>query len=251
MAIKRKGIVAVPGEFSYGDVVEIKDAEELRMAAERQPIIMLTHGHPPDGVPSAKDVIGTLHQRWNDEHQRVDGEFWFHEEKIPDSIREKIANYEPVGISPGFMIDGIDDGVQRGIVYTHLAVLDEDDPRCPLGQCGVNIRMDSKGTRQVRFDQRTHLDSPPPDPKPQEEASGEPEPQPEPDVAPSEPASEEDEQPAEQKPEEVIQEPTLETVQREAEVVIPASVATPKKGELEMVDGYYRYVPKAYRTEND
>jgi hypothetical protein len=249
MAIKRKGIVAKPGEYSYGDVTEIKDAEELRMAAERQPIIMLTHGHPHDGIPSAKDVIGTLNQKWNDNDQRVDGEFWFHEEKIPDTIREKLVNYEPVAISPGFMIDGVEEGVQRGIVYTHLAVLDEDDPRCPLGECGVNIRMDSEGSRQRRLDQKTELPNPPPTEKPPAAEPAETEPQPEPTPEPSEPEVETT-PPAEQKPEVQEQEPEApEPVQREPETPIPNATIVVEQGDIQDVDGWKTYVPKAYRDK--
>jgi len=247
MALKRKGIVAVPGEYKYGENTEIKTAEELKKAAERQPIITLTKGHPVDGMPSAKDIIGTLSQKWNEERQRVEGEFWFHEESIPDSIREKIVNLEPLAISPGFMIDGIEDGVQKGIVYTHMAVLEEEDPRCPLDTCGINLRMDSKedAARLYRFDQKAELEAPAPP-----EESKEPEPTPPVEEAAEAPPVEEPEPPAEHKPE-VQDEPAPEEAvqEREPEVVIPPSVEV--KNDLQKVGKFYEYVPKAYRTKEN
>ena len=243
--IKRKGILAKPGAYKYGELTEIKDAEELRLAAERQPIFMVTYGHPVDGMPSAKDVIGTVSQRWNKDKQRVDGEFWFHEEKIPDSIKDKIVNLEPVSISPGFMIDGIEEGVQRGIVYTHLAVLDDEDPRCPLGECGVNIRMDSKDSREVRYDQKTDLEAPEPEPeKEPEPAEAEPEPQEQAEAPP-----EEKEEPTVQENLEVAKEPEPEEIPREPEVVIPVSSSEKDDSGLSFDGRTYTYVSKRFRDE--
>ena len=248
--LKRKGVIAVPGEYKYGDMTEIKDPEELRLAVERQPIIMITHGHPVDGMPSAKDVIGTVSQKWNEKAQRVEGEFWFHEEKIPESVRDRIVNLEPVSISPGFMIDGIEENVQKGIVYTHVAVLDDEDPRCPLGECGVNIRMDSKEpARLLRYDQKTELAAPEPDPEPEPEAA---EAEPEPAQAEEEAPPVEAEPPAEQKPEVTEKEAVVEDIPREPEVVIPTSaVAREDDSGLVMVDGAYTYIPKMFRDKKE
>jgi hypothetical protein len=200
-------------------------------------------------MPAAKDVIGTLSQKWDEDNQRVNGEFWFHEEKIPDTIKEKIVNRQPVAISPGFMVDGIEDGVQKGIVYTHVAVLDEEDPRCPLGECGVNLRMDSKEEHLIRYDQKSEV---PPEP----EKTSEPEPveaeqEPPEEQEPPQEIEETTEEPAEQKPE--VQEQEPEQVQREPEVILPVSQpATEELPEgIRMVDGAYEWVPKAYRQRED
>ena len=248
MALKRRGIIAVPGEYRYGEVIEKKTAEELRAAAERQPIIMLTRGHPVDGVPSAKDVIGTVSQKWNDELQKVTGEFWFHEEKIPESIRAKIVNNEPVAISPGFMVDSIEDNIQKGIVYTHMAVLEEEDPRCPLGKCGVNIRVDSRDgqSRSLRLDQKTEIVAPPAEPQRQEPATPAP--------APAKVAEQKTEAPpVEQKPESKVEVTPPEArpeVQRAPEVVIPVP-ETVTQHDYEMVDGWVKYVPRPYRRTTE
>ena len=152
MAIKRKGVVAVPGEYVYGDRTERKSAEELRAAAERQPILALTYGHPTGGLPKASDFIGTVAQKWNEEKQRVDGDFWFYDE-IPDAIREKIVNEWPTPISAGFTVESVQDSAQKGIFYTHIAVLkDSEDPKCPLGKCGVNVRMESNSPVDYRYE---------------------------------------------------------------------------------------------------
>ena len=262
MAIKRRGIVATPGTYKYGENTEVKTAKELREAAERQPIIMLTKGHPVDGMPSARDVIGTVSQKWNEQKQRVDGEFWFHDENTPDNIRENIVNMHPVSISPGFMIDRIGEhGEQEGIVYTHLAILDDEDPRCPLGTCGVNIRMDSKdGPRMARFDQKTDLEPPAEPAKKEGTPVAEHKPEPpsstkeeaplvakEPVVDTAEVTAEPE--PAVHKPE--VAEQEQEEVPREPEVVIPASTTSRDNSGIVMVDGRYEYIPKLYRTNNN
>ena len=249
MAIKRRGVVAVPGEYRYGTSIEKKTAEELRAAAERQPIIMLTKGHPADGMPSTSDVIGTVSQKWNEERQRVEGEFWFHEEKVPDSIRAKIVNNEPVAISPGFMVDEVSpDGVQRGIVYTHMAILTEEDPRCPLGTCGVNVRMDSKDGRShnLRFDQKTELEPAPKETKAPEEPKKVVA-----EVTPVEAPKAQD-KPAEQKPE--VEIPKKEPVKPPEtplvpEVIIPVPASNGPHEEWETHGTVIKYVPRVYRTK--
>lgn len=161
MAVKRKGILAVPGTYNFGDRHEVKTAEELKLAAERQPIIPLTLGHPTDGIVRASDFIGTVSQKWNEKKRRVDADFWFYDE-IPDDVRNKIINEWPTPISAGYHIESLDDGVQKGIFYTHIAVLkDSDDPKCPLGTCGVNVRMESNLTdTSYRYEQATDPDIP-------------------------------------------------------------------------------------------
>jgi len=160
MAIKRKGILARPGKYRYGDHEEVKTAEELRAAAERQPIIVLTRGHPPNGIPTADRYMGTVSQKWSDRENAVIGDFWFYEEYTPPYIREKIVNEEPVPISAGFTLEKVENGVQKGILYTHVAVLDGENPVCPLGQCGVNVPVRAEAEEAniiMRYEQQTQL----------------------------------------------------------------------------------------------
>jgi hypothetical protein len=156
MALKRRGILARPGTYRYGDKTEVKTAEELKKAAERQPIIALTLGHPSGGIPKASDFIGTVNQKWNEQRQRVDAEFWFYDE-VPEEVRSRIVNQWPTPISAGFTVESVENGTQKGIFYTHIAVLkDSEDPKCPLGQCGINVRMESNLTEDnYRYEQAT------------------------------------------------------------------------------------------------
>lgn len=121
----------------------------------------MTLGHPKGGIPRASDFIGTVNQKWNDAKQRVDAEFWFYDE-VPDEVRDKIVNGWPTPISAGFTVDTIEDSAQKGMFYTHVAVLrDSDDPKCPLGQCGINVRMESNSmTDQYRYEQATDPSDP-------------------------------------------------------------------------------------------
>lgn len=160
MALKRKGVLAKPGEYTYGDVTETKTAKELQAAVERQPIIMLTQGHPTSGFPSASDFIGTVSQSWDDETNSVLGDFWFYEESVPMSVRRKLEHHEPVPISAGFAIDDVVDGEQKGIIYTHIAVLEEEEPVCPLDQCGVNVRQETSSMPDMRYEEKQDITDP-------------------------------------------------------------------------------------------
>lgn len=154
MAVKRKGILARPGEYTYKDRgTELKTYEELKAAAQRQPILTLTYGHPADGVPRAKDFIGTVTQKPNDKKQVIEGDFWFYDETPPE-ILERIVNDWPTPISAGFTVDTVEDAAQKGISYTHVAIIrDSADPKCPLDKCGVNVRMESNNPTDYRYEQ--------------------------------------------------------------------------------------------------
>ena len=134
--IKMRGTLAVPGEHTKGEDTYIKSAGELKEAAFRQPILKLTYGHV-DGDPLPDQQIGTVSQKWCEKTQRVLGEFWFHEEKIPEVLRKRIDNGESIPISADYEADVDEEGNQSGFNYTHVAVLDGENPVCPIEKCGV------------------------------------------------------------------------------------------------------------------
>ena len=249
--IKMRGVLAAPGEYKYGDTVEVKTAQELKDAAMRFPIVPLSYGHTLDNLqPTASTQIGTVSQKWSEEQQRVLGEFWLFEEKIPEKLRTKIDNGEPIPISAGIMLDAVDeDGTQRGISYTHVAVLEGEDPKCPLDTCGIHMRVESD--RLSRLEQST--DIPPPEPAAEREEEHEVAQVEAPPVEKEEPAPEEPkpEAPVEQKPEEEPSEQTQvreEEVRLEPEVVIPVEAPVAQK-HFEVIDGNYVFVPEVFKQK--
>ena len=138
--IKRKGTLAVAGEHTKGEATYIKTAEELKEAAFRQPILKLTYGHVT-GDPSPEQQIGTVSQKWCEKTQKVLGEFWFHDEKIPEVLRQKLDNGEHIPISADYSANVDEEGNQSGFNYTHVAVLDGENPVCPIEKCGVFERL--------------------------------------------------------------------------------------------------------------
>lgn len=167
----RDGIFAVPGEYTYGETVEVKTAAEIKASVERQPQIMLTLGHPkitdenPLGEPRLEDFIGVANLEWNPAKQRADvskasfyDEHWY---KIPESLQRNIVNNGPISTSAGISDLQIVNGEQEGILYSHLAVLrDDQEGICPLGKCGL-IRRESKNMSERRYEQRRELNEEP------------------------------------------------------------------------------------------
>jgi hypothetical protein len=159
--ILRTGVLIRPGEYTYSNgVVEVKTAAELKVAAERQPSFMITMGHPADDL-NISDYLGRVNQTWDEENQLVKGEFLFYEEhfdKIPENIRKKIVNGDPLSISSGFSVEEVVNGVQTGILYDHLALLKEgEDAICPTSKCGINIRTESNTMSDKRYEQTSEL----------------------------------------------------------------------------------------------
>lgn len=173
-----RGILARPGAYMYKWGTEIKTYEELKRAFERTPSLMLTLGHPltPNGkprIPEERDFIGRVDAVFNDERQVIegvfkpyDGKYW---ERIPEHIRQKIVNDEPYGISLGYPQPLIVNGEQTDMLFNHCAVLrDGEDPTCPLGECGINVRLESSTGEIItmRYEQATSTrDEPEPEGK--------------------------------------------------------------------------------------
>lgn len=151
--LKVKGIFAYPGAIQFGGKTEIVTAEELMKATQRCPIIPIVGSHPVSGLPMAKDVIGTLHQKYDQANQRVNFEAWFHEESVDQELAEKLQRDQFVPISPGYTIDSLDmtpeGNIQVGRMYTHAAVVDK--PR--REGVGFNARAESdESSPLLRYD---------------------------------------------------------------------------------------------------
>ena len=168
MAIKRDGIVARPGTHKRGGMDEVVTAEQLKRAIQIQNRIPLILGpHPAGGIMNPLDAIGTVTQRWNDAEQRVDGEFWFFNESeeelrkwllIPQSIRDRIVNYDRVPLSASYQIGKIEEGIQIGRLYDHLALNVEN----PMHEdVGVNVRMEAELPENYRIESESEISEAP------------------------------------------------------------------------------------------
>ena len=256
MAIKMRGVVAAPGEYKYGDTVEVKTEEELKRDVKERPFVPLTYGHvqpiynEDSGTWDIDDdlIIGSVYRRWSNRDKRVNAKVNFYEEKTPAVLKKKIDNGEKIPISAGIFLDSVDENhIQRGIETTHIAVLEGESPTCPLERCGLDIREEGGG-RVRRLEQQTALE--PSAPKAAEKEEEE---------VPLEPAEAVSEPP---KPEEapVEQTPQVESddVEQVAEieeevplvpdVVIPATVPIVQKP-FRMVDGNYEFTPDVFKQK--
>jgi len=260
MAIKMRGVVAAPGKYTYGDTIEIKTEEELKKDVRARPFVPLTYGHvqpiydEDSGTWNIDDdlIIGSVYRKWSKRDKRVNAKVNFYEEKTPVRIKQKIDNGEKIPISAGIFLDSVDtDNIQRGIETTHIAVLEGENPTCPLDICGLDIREESSG-RIRRLEQQTSLENPPAEKEaeaPLEEAET-----PVPDVEPVEAEPEQpkpEEVPTDQKisPEVSDEEQEVE-VPLEPEVIIPTAVPVVQKP-FDIIDGNYVFTPDVFKQKQE
>ena len=239
MIIKRKGTLAVPGEHTKGETTYMKTAEELKEAAFRQPILKLTYGHV-EGDPTPEQQIGTVSQKWSEEYQKVLGEFWFNDKVIPETLRTRLDSGERIEISADYdaLID--EHNNQSSLNYTHIAVLDGDNPVCPIEKCGIFERLP--------FSESGDITPPEPEAEKEPEEAAEPEPVPD-EVTEPEPEETEPEPPAVEKTEEPVEQAPEEEVRVEPEVVIPIESAVVQKGPGEFVDDNYVFVHEIFKQQ--
>jgi len=183
----------------------------------------------------------------------VDGLFWFYDE-VPDEIKNKVVNGWPTPISAGFTVDKVENGTQKGLFYTHIAVLkDTEDAKCPLGKCGVNVRMESNSPTDYRYEQAQNPDPEAKPAKPAEKVPATVSDDLKAEIAELKRSVREvleryapKEQPAVPKPEEKTKtaevEETKETTPEPPipKKVIPAGPSTAKKGNLN-ADGWFEF----------
>ena len=176
--LEYRGILARPGPYKYKWGTEVKTWEELKKAFQRTQELKLTLGHPltPDGRPrlaTVEDYLGRVIPVINEEKQVIEGLFRFHDEewdKIPEHLREKIVNDLPIEISAGFNPGKVINGSMTGMLYDHVALLaDGENPICPLGECGINVRLESdSGDSIMTYEQATSTRDEPEEPAQEE-----------------------------------------------------------------------------------
>lgn len=248
----RRGILARPGDYKYKDTVEVQTAEELKASVDRQPSIMLTLGHPGDS-PNISDYIGRVDQTWNEDRQHVDAVFSFYDDhwlEIPENLRSKIVGGGKIPISAGISVVEVADGVQKGILYDHVALLrDGESPVCPLGECGINLER-GFNTMERRYQQETTIGGESTESSPE---SAQPEASSEVDGLKAEIAAltakfaeltAAREPVVEQTPEEPAQVETAEEPAPVPEMVIPAGVSKPPHRWTENESGHIVIIPK-------
>ena len=200
-----------------------------------------------DGLePNAEMQIGTVSQRVNEAEQKIDGELWLFPEKCPEKLKIRIDNGEKIPISAGILLDSLDeDGTQRGIQYTHVAVLEGEDPKCPLDKCGFNLRLESND-RLLRLEQQTDAEIKQPKAEPETEAT----PAKEEPTTVEEPEAEQPktETPVEQKPAETDEQVQPEVqAPPEPEIIIPPDVPQVQKPFTVDAEGNYVWVLDAHK----
>lgn len=161
MAIKRRGIIARPGVHKRLDgTEEVITAQELKEAVQFQNRIPLVLKHPPNGSIDPKDRFGTATQKWNEEKQVVDGEYWFFEEpeywnKIPKDLQKLILDERQAikTLSAGYRVPKKWEGDYKPRQWDHIAI-DENNPMQNIGIEG-SVRMESNFPEDFRIESET------------------------------------------------------------------------------------------------
>jgi len=251
--LKMRGVFAVPGIYEKNGVRYVKTAEELKDAAERYPILPITFGHTNTSEPPPPSAqIGTMKQSWSEAQQKAIAEFWFDKKKMPEVLRSRAYNAERLPLSAWFLADSKDEeDALHGIAYSHVAMLEGEDPVCPLTECGAFVVAESKtSSRQVFVERLQDLEPA------QEDKEQEPEvaPEPTPDVAAVEEEAPKTEPPAEENLAESDAQEQVHEVVLEPETIIPAEVSqveVQKNRPFDVVDGKYVFVPQIFKQQQE
>jgi len=162
LAYKRKGIIARPGIHTKWDgTTEVITAQELKEAVQFQNRIPIVLKHPVSGYIDPKDRVGTVSQKWNEEKQVVEAEFWFLEEEeywgqIPKHLQNLIRDEsQPIKtLSAGYRVPKKWTGDYKPRQWDHIAI-DETNPMQDIGIEKGSVRMESNFPDDFRIESET------------------------------------------------------------------------------------------------
>lgn len=135
-----------------------KSYEELEKSIKGLDMLVTTIEHPPSFEDWIKKIpMGCVRNIHADPKDRsIKGKVYLLADKLSEETIQDIVDGKIIGVSIGFManIDGPGvfkdkhyDHAQRDFQYDHLAICLKSIPRCPPGQCGINI--DSEDSEEI------------------------------------------------------------------------------------------------------
>lgn len=126
-------------EYEHGkewiDYTELKKALELR---DNVPIVIDSEHDHTQPLRDAGKAIGKAILTPCDEKKAIRAKWVFWVDKTPDWLLQKIRRKEALPMSPFKFVDVVERR-QQGILYDHVAILEETSPRCPITRCGVGV----------------------------------------------------------------------------------------------------------------
>ena len=138
-------------EYDHGK--EFVSFEELRRAVElrnRVPLVLDRDHNHQEALTDAAKAVGYADLRPCPDKRGLSTTWHFRKDKLPHDLLERLRRREQLPVSIYQFVNVGEDREQRDLLFDHIAILANEEPRCPIERCGVGV-YDSKMSDEEKF----------------------------------------------------------------------------------------------------
>jgi hypothetical protein len=123
------------GSQEYATFEDLSQALALR---DKVPIVLDTDWDHRQPLTDARVAIGSATLKPCPEKKGLTATYRLWKDRCPDWLLERIHRHEELPVST-FSFVQLEGSQQRHIMFDHLAILKDANPRCPIERCGVGV----------------------------------------------------------------------------------------------------------------
>lgn len=137
-------------EYDHGkEHVSFEELERALQLRERVPLVLDSVHNHQEPLTDASKACGYATLRSCPDKRGIAGQFHLYKALLPESLLQTIRERKPLPVSMYQFVNVGEDREQRDLLFDHIAILANQDPRCPIERCGVGV-YDSKMTEEEK-----------------------------------------------------------------------------------------------------
>ena len=131
-------------EYDHGkEHVSFEELESACRLRDTIPLVLDTEHNHGEPLTDASRAIGAATLRPCPEKRGLTTTWRFQKHKVPEWLLTALRKRQPLPVSIYQFVNVGEDREQRDLLFDHIAILANQDPRCPIERCGVGV-YDSK-----------------------------------------------------------------------------------------------------------
>ena len=123
------------GRDEFASYEELAKALELR---NRVPLVIDTEHDHTQPLRNPALAVGYADLSPCPEKRGLKSTWHLRKSRLPRWLLDAIHRRDPIPVSP-FQYVNVDAGQQRDIMFDHIAILQQSEPRCPIERCGIGV----------------------------------------------------------------------------------------------------------------
>lgn len=136
-------------DYDHGkEFVSYQELERALQYRDRVPIVLDTEHDHRGPLDSARHIVGMATFAPCPEKKGLKTTWRFEKKRLPTWLEQRLRRREEIPVSVFQFVD-VEDREQHNLLFDHVAILKDTEPRCPIERCGVGV-YDSKMTEEKK-----------------------------------------------------------------------------------------------------